>query len=384
MIRVPINPKILTWARERAGMDELMLAGRFTKLADWEAGTAQPTLKQLEDFARAVHVPFGFLLLPAPPVEPLPIPDFRTVASRAIAEPSPNLRDMIYICQERQAWYRDYARVNGTAPVDFIGTATLDEAPEAVAARMRARLSFDLEARRASRTWLDALRLFLAQVDEAGVLAMTSSIVLSNTHRSLNVDEFRGFALADKLAPLVFVNGADSKSAQMFTLAHELAHLWLGESALSDLGPEPVDGARNEEVWCNKVAAAFLLPLDRFSAELRPNEPVNDALARLARVFKVSTLVVLRRMLDARWLTRPAFEEAWASELARLRALDAKAGGGGNFSLSTAARVSRRFGRALVESTLEGQTLYRDAFRLLGMSKPESFRKFGEEVGVVA
>lgn len=384
MIRVPVQPHMLTWARERAGIDVLELAARFDKLPEWEAGESQPTLKQLEDFARAVHVPFGFLMLPIPPDEPLPIPDFRTVASRKVTAPSPNLREMIHICQERQAWYRDHAQINGFSPADFIGTANLAEAPEAVAARMRARLSFDLDARRTSRTWLEALRLFLAHVDEAGVLAMTSSIVMSNTHRPLDVEEFRGFALADRLAPLVFVNGTDSQSAQMFTLAHELAHLWLGESALSDLGAAPVDGARKEEVWCNKVAAAFLVPLDRFSPELRHGEPVGDALSRLARVFKVSTLVVLRRMLDAGWLTRADFENAWSDEVARLKAVDARAGGGGNFSLSTAARVSRRFGRALVESTLEGQTLYRDAFRLLGMSKPESFRKFGEEVGVAA
>ena len=110
MTRIPVNPELLTWARERAGLESLALAGRFPKLSEWEAGELQPTLRQLEDFARAVHVAVGYLFLPAPPQEPLPIPDFRTLADRDLSRPSPNLLDTIYLCQQRQDWFRDYAR----------------------------------------------------------------------------------------------------------------------------------------------------------------------------------------------------------------------------------------------------------------------------------
>ncbi len=103
MIRVDVKPEILRWARRRAGLTQKDLARRFRKLEDWEAGAVQPTLKQLEAFARAVHVPTGYLFLSSPPDEPVPIPDFRTVAGRQVARPSPNLLDRIYTCQERQS-----------------------------------------------------------------------------------------------------------------------------------------------------------------------------------------------------------------------------------------------------------------------------------------
>jgi Zn-dependent peptidase ImmA (M78 family) len=384
MTRAPIHPDLIRWARERAGVADLEpLLGRFPKLAAWEAGAAQPTLKQLEAFAKAVHVPVGYLFLPAPPEEPLPIPDFRTLDGRGVRRPSPDLLDMLYACQERQGWYREFALTVRLPEAAFVASATLDDRPEDVAARMAATLGFDVAARGASRTWEEALRFFIAQADAIGVLVMVSGVVLSNNRRRLDVDEFRGFALADKRAPLVFINGADTKSGQMFTLAHELAHLWLGASAVSNAGAAPLHGYRREEVWCNAVAAELLVPLAALRPALAPGEPLPQALRRLTRQFKVSGLVILRRLLDAGALSRPAFDAAWAAERERLRVLVETSADGGDFYRTTLSRVSRRFARALVESTLEGQTLYRDAFRMLGIKKTETFNTLGREVGVV-
>ena len=382
MTRVPVNPELLQWACERSGIDHEDLVAKFEKLPEWESGETQPTLKQLEAFARAVHVPVGYLFLSQPPEEPVPIPDFRTFAGQAVTRPSPNLLDTIYSCQERQSWYRDFVRVARQPELPFVGSAMVETRPEAVAADMRGTLGFDLAARRDCPTWTDALRLFIRQADEAGVLVMVSGVVMSNNRRRLDPAEFRGFALSDPLAPLIFVNGADTKAAQMFTLAHELAHLWLGASALSNLGAAPGPGFRREEVWCNAVAAELLVPLAALRDGLQEDEPLPGALSRLARTFKVSTLVVLRRLLDAGWIDRARFDIAWAEEVERLRHLSQQ-GGGGDFYRTTLSRVSRRFARALVVSTLEGQTLYRDAFRMLGVSKPETFNNLGREAGVM-
>ncbi|MGF1455210.1 MAG: ImmA/IrrE family metallo-endopeptidase [Alphaproteobacteria bacterium] len=384
MTRVPVNPELLQWACERSGIDHEDLVAKFKKLPEWESGETQPTLKQVEAFARAVHVPVGYLFLSQPPEEPVPIPDFRTFAGQAVTRPSPNLLDTIYTCQERQSWYRDFVRVARQPELAFVGSATVETPPETVAADMREMLGFDLAARRDCPTWTDALRLFIRQADEAGVLVMVSGVVMSNNRRRLDTEEFRGFALSDPLAPLIFVNGADTKAAQMFTLAHELAHVWMGATALSNLGAAPRPGFRREEVWCNAVAAELLVPLAALRADLQEDEPLPDALSRLARTFKVSTLVILRRLLDAGWMDRARFDSAWAAEVERLRHLALQGGsGGGDFYRTTLSRVSRRFARALVVSTLEGQTLYRDAFRMLGVSKPETFNTLGREIGVM-
>ena len=383
MIRVAVNIELLCWARERAGLTQDDLIGKFRKLPEWEDGKERPTLKQVETFARAVHVPVGYLFLTEPPEETVPIPDFRTFAGQAVTRPSPNLLDTIYTCQERQSWYRDFARVEREPELAFVGSATVATPPNVVAAEMRKTLDFNLDAQRSCRTWTDALRLFIEQADKASVLVMISGVVMSNNYRSLDPAEFRGFSLSDPLAPLVFVNGSDTKAAQMFTLAHELAHLWLGASALSNIGAAPPKGLRREEIWCNAVAAELLVPLATLRAELRDGEPLPDTLSRLARTFKVSTLVVLRRLLDANRLERPSFDEAWAQELKRLQTLAQGGSGGGNFYHTTLARVSRRFARALVVSTLEGQTLYRDAYRMLGVSRTETFNNLGREVGVM-
>ena len=266
-----------------------------------------------------MHVPVGYLFLAESPVEEVPIPDFRTFAGQRVTQPSPNLLDKIYICQERQSWYREFARVTQQPGPTFVGSATVEISSETVAARKRETLGFDLVARRECQTWNEALRLFIRQAEDAGVLVMVSGVVMSNTHRRLDAAEFRGFALSDPCAPLIFVNGADSKAAQMFTLAHELAHLWLGDSALSNIGAAPTLGFQREEVWCNAVAAELLVPLAALRAELRLDEGLPDALSRLARSFKVISLVILRRLLDANWLDRARFDVAWAEEMARLR-----------------------------------------------------------------
>ena len=382
MTRVAIKKELLSWARERAGLEQDALISRFKKLPEWEAGEVQATLKQAEDFARAVHVPVGYLFLKEPPEEPLPIPDFRTFASQPISRPSPNLLDTIYVCQERQSWYRDFARITQVPELEFIGSATVDMSPVDVAAQMRSTLGFDLDARKGCQTWTDALRLFIRQADNIGVLVMVSGVVMSNTHRKLDPTEFRGFALSDPLAPLIFINGADTKAAQIFTLAHELAHLWLGDSALSNIQVAPQQGSRQEEIWCNAVAAEFLVPIASLRAELRTGKMLSDTLSRLAKKFKVSTLVILRRLLDANQLDRSSFEKAWDLERNHLRVITQKGSSGGDFYCTTIARVSPRFARALIVSTLEGQTLHRDAFRMLGVSKTETFNNLVREAGV--
>jgi len=383
MTTVPASIAVLRWAAHRARLHDDDLAVRFRKWPLWLNGEAQPTLKQLEDFARLTHTAIGYFFLPEPPALALPVPDFRTLRDEALAEPSSELLDTLFLCQQRQDWYRDYARVHGLAPLAFVGSARTQESPEAVAQRMREALGLSADERRQLPTWTDALRQLIAKAEEAGVMVMASSIVGSNSHRKLDVGEFRGFALADDLAPLVFLNGADSKAAQMFTLAHELAHLWLGATGISDTEAGQVPEQHTEH-WCNQVAAELLMPLQAVRAAYQAGASVPEEIQRLAREFKVSTLVALRRLFDAGFIDQARLWQYYREEQARLRVLERHGAGGGDFYRTLGARTSKRFARAIVTSTLEGQTLFQDAFRMLGVRKSATFYEAARELGVMA
>jgi len=377
--RVAVNPELLRWARERSGRSAERLAGKFPKLEAWERGAAQPTLKQLESFARATFTPIGYLFLQEPPIERVPIPDFRTIASTPARRPSPDLLDTIYLCHQRQEWYRDFARTMGEAPLGLAGSARVTDDVVATAAAVRSALGFDLDERRLLPTWTEALRRFIERADGLGILVMVSGVVESNNRRQLDPEEFRGFALAEALAPLVFVNGADTKGAQMFTLAHELAHVWLSETAVSDAQAAEAPPHAVER-WCNQVAAELLVPLASLSETYDRNTALDAEIDRLARRFKVSTLVVLRRIHDAGGLARQQFWDAYETELERLQAMPRTSGG--DFYLTLGARAGKTFARALVVSTLEGRTSFTEAFRLLGFKKMATFRELGQSLGV--
>ncbi len=382
MNTVPASIPVLRWAAERAWLSDDTLRKRFRKWPLWVTGEAQPTLRQLENFARLTHTPIGYFFLPEPPELELPIPDFRTLRDEALTEPSSALLDTLYLCQQRQDWFRDYARMHGLPRLLFVGSATVEDPSETVAESMRQSLALSIVERQRLSTWTDALRQLIAKTEEAGVLVMASSIVGSNSHRKLDVAEFRGFALADELAPLVFLNGADGKAAQMFTLAHELAHVWLGESGVSDPEAGSIPEQRMER-WCNRVAAELLAPLEELREAYQPDAPVAEEIQRLARLFKISTLVALRRLFDAGFIDQATLWRIYRQEVGRIRALDRGGGGGGNFYRTLGARTGKLFARAILASTLEGQTLFRDAFRLLGVRKTSTFYEAARELEVM-
>jgi Zn-dependent peptidase ImmA (M78 family) len=373
---------MLQWAVDRARLDGAEVRQHCPDFDDWLAGTIQPTLKQLEKFAQTTHAAIGFFFGNEPPEEPLPIPDYRTLNSRGVARPSPDLLDTIYLCQQRQEWYREFVLTTGEARPDFVGSLSSQTQPALAAERIRAALRFEVGQRVQTTRVDEALREFIKLVEDLGVLVMVSGVVGSNNYRTLDVEEFRGFALADALAPVIFVNGADSKSGQIFTLAHELAHVWLGESALTDATLRSTGNDKTER-WCNAVAAEVLVPMLALQESFRAAAGLDAEMHRLAREFKVSTLVILRRLLDAGVLSDPQFRTAYDEELRRLRAIERPDAGGGNFYNTTLVRVGKRFARAIIGSTLEGRGSFTEAFHLLGFKKMSVFDELGRHVGVI-
>ncbi|WP_158726524.1 ImmA/IrrE family metallo-endopeptidase [Tomitella fengzijianii] len=378
VVRVDVAPALLEWAVERAGWDDDTIDARAPRFRSWVRGDARPTLKQLERFANATHAPLGMLFLPAPPHEEVPIPDMRTLGNAAVRRPSSDLLDTIYQCQERQDWFRDFATESGLEAPDFVGSATTTTIVTEVDARMRRTLAFEVADRAGLHGPGAAMRRLIDAVEDAGVLVMVNGIVGGNTTRTLNPEEFRGFTLADPLVPLIFVNGADAKVAQIFTLIHEFAHVWLGGSALSDATLAVHDGVP-DEVWCNKVAAEVLVPRDELRAQAAGALPDGE-LERLSRHFMVSPLVVLISAFDAGLLGWEEYRRRFDAQRDSSRAAQRRSSSGGNYYKTQPLRLSRRFTRAVTSSAFEGTTSFRDAYRLLGTRNHNTFVRLAEEV----
>jgi Zn-dependent peptidase ImmA (M78 family) len=371
MSKVAVSPELLQWASERSSKGRAELEDRFPKLARWLTGEDAPTLNQLEQFSKATATPLGFLFLKAPPVERLNIPYYRTLSDTTVQSPSTELLDTLHTMQRRQAWLRDYLVEEGREQVSLVNCAKPSEDTKKVADRVRELLKLEQNWATQQRTWSDALRTLCDAMGTAGIVVVVNGVVGNNTHRPLDVEEFRGFVLVDDYAPLVFVNGADSKSAQMFTFAHELAHVAFGSSAAFDLRQmQPANNATEQA--CNRVAAEFLVPEAILRQMWNANEA--DPYEMVARAFKVSQIVAARRLLDLKLITREIFFDFYQRYINQERKQRATTESGGNFHATSPQRVGMRFAVELVRALKEGRVLHTEAYRLTGLSG----KSFGE------
>jgi Zn-dependent peptidase ImmA (M78 family) len=374
-IRVEPNPRVLAWAVERAGAE---LRSKFPHFDEWLSGAKKPTLRQLEAFAKAASVPFGYLFLSEPPEESLPIPHFRTIEQLPGRAPSPDLLETVYIMQRRQAWMREYLIEKKHEPLPFVGSASVGSDPREVSRQMRKVLGLNAEWAANLRRWTDALRALQEKAEAAGILVVTSSVVGNNTRRKLSVEEFRGFLLVDEYAPLVFINGADGKAAQMFTLAHELAHVWLGESAAFDLRNLQPATDKIEEA-CNRIAAELLVSEDSLRAFWPEARRQSDSFQAIARRFKVSEIVAARRALDLQLITKDDFFAFYEKYQSREREASASGEEGGNFYATQTMRLGRRFAETVIQAVREKALLYHEAYRLTGLYG-RTFERFKEHL----
>lgn len=387
MAQVALSPSVLEWARERAGVPLETLAKRFKRYADWREGKGGPTFQQLESLANTLNIPVGLMFLPEPPEEKLPLPDFRRMADIEAYRPSTELIDTIHTCQRRQQWYREHLASAGADVLEFVGSTAQEESPIAIANKIRAKLDLAVGNRAGAASSEEFLRQFVFSSRDVGILVMINGVVGNNTRRPLNPREFRGFAIPDPFAPLIFINGADSKAGQIFTLAHELAHIWIGKGGISNSSiddfPETIAPDRDIERLCNAVAAELLVPI----AELRSSNFPDDidlAKSMIAKNFRVSTLVALRRLKDIGRLSYVDFRAAYDLELSNLKELAKKKSGGGDFNATMGARVDPRFATAVISAALEGQALMGEAFDLLDLKNSKTFREEARRLGVTS
>lgn len=376
--RPPVKPELLRWARERAGVALADAEAKVPQYANWERGDARPTMKQLDALARRFHVPLGLLFLPEPPEVTLPIPDFRSAASRR--PPSAELLDVLAQMEQRQEWMRAFLTEEGEQPLPFVGSARVGDPIEAVAQSIRQTLGLERLWAAETASQDDALRRLREAIEQARILVFMMGYV-GHTRRTFDVSEFRGFVLSDPIAPLVLVNSRDAGAAQMFTLAHELVHLWVDQDALFDLPRlQPADAAT--EQFCDRVAAEFLVPAAEFEQAWTGAGRTVQNIQDLARRFRVSQIVVARRALDLGHVSRDdffAFYEARQAEVDEARVARQEAGGGGNFWNTQGTRIGKLFGPAVVRAVQEGRLLYTDAYELTGL-RARSFDTYASQL----
>lgn len=373
-----INPDILGWARERAQLSVSVLASKLgvneKSVEAWERGEKRPTFRQAQRYAAKTHVPFGYLYLKRPPLEQLPLPDLRTIGSQRPARPSAELIEMAQIVLRRQEWYADYLRDQGAERNNLVGHFTAQSKVPTVVEDMRGALRVPTHPTRG--TWEEYFRLLIQRIEEAGILVMRESFIGHHT-RPLSVQEFRGFAIADVLAPVIFINQADAPKARLFTLIHELAHIWIGQTGISDASPS---AERRDEVFCNAVAAEFLVPEEEFETQWRDLESWRENLPDLEAHFRVSTWVIARRALTLNKITADEYHRYVRLLQDEYRNRE-KESIPISYYQGRKGKISQTFSKALLSEALSGRVLLRDAGRLLGM-KPSQLTKYARELGV--
>ncbi len=379
MTTANINTDMLTWARERSGISVPDFARRCgvseERLLEWESGERNLTFNQAMRFAEKAHVPFGYLFLAKPPEEVLPIPDLRTLEGQGVQRPSAELLDLVKLMMQRQEWYREYLQQHFAQANPYVGRASYSDSVESIVEDIRACL--DVKPHPTRGKWDDYYRNLVQRIESLGILVMRQGN-LGHHSRPLNVDEFRGFAIVDEYAPIIFVNHSDALGARLFTLIHELCHIWIGQSGISDGN---TNTHRQEEILCNAVAAEFLVPAQEFRALWQhDSESWEDNLPPLEAHFHVSTWALARRALTLNFISQQEYGRYIFEQ--KMRYEQRKGSGGPTYYQTKKAQISRQFSQAVVGEALSGQLLLREAGELLGGIKPGKIETFARELGV--
>lgn len=382
--RVNVSDDILQWIMAQVRLESL--PDRIANnLAMWCKKEKIPTFNQIEDTSRATGIPLGYFFLKTPPKEDLSLVEYRTVDSAELTNPSRELMDTMHDMERVQEWVRSQLIAEDASKLPFIGAQRQEKDADRFANYVREILGLEIDWFRKSKgAWASFGRL-RAAMNDIGVIVMTSGIVANNTHRPLNVNEFRAFAMEDDIAPLIFINGNDSENGKLFSLLHEFAHLCLGESSLYNERYYSGQQKRHTETICNAVAAEMLVPQTLFvqawQTEVK-NADEEQVIRILAKDFRCGLTVVARRALDNGFIEQKLYNKMaeLAIKLYNEQKKRQKESGGGDFYKTAANRIDARFLRMLAGSVATGKTLYSDAFRLTNTNR-FTFAKLVEHMG---
>jgi Zn-dependent peptidase ImmA (M78 family) len=375
-----INPDIISWAIQRSGLSVSDLSKKLKideeKLNQIEQGIAPIAFGKAKEFAKITNIPFGFLFLDRAPEEvKLELPDLRTIESQEIQQPSYELKEIIRLNQERVEWYRDYLNEHGLEPNSFVGSLGNASVHEMVLfLNKKLNVKRDKDSKNYYRNLVQA-------IENLRIMVVQDSNLGHHT-KSLNVEEFRGFAIADKMAPLIFVNTADSSNAQLFTLIHELAHILKGESGVSD---NSVSAVNPIEKYCNAVTGEFLVPKLEFQKQWQASKDSEFEIVfqLLSKHFHVSRHVVARRALTLDYISKNKYDDYihYMREEYISNKKKNTGKGGPDYYIVKNSKLSSQLSQAVISESFSGKMLYRDAGYILGI-KPSKLEVFAKKVGI--
>jgi len=380
-----ITPSILIWARKRAYFTLEKLAESLKTTSDkvqlWESGELKPTFPQAQKIAKLFQIPFGYLFLKEPPKDTLPIPDLRTFHNEPVNELSPEFKNLLNDVTLKQKWYKDYILENDGDEKYFLQQYTIKDSKESIINNINKILHLEKYIAKSlqKRQFLNKI---VYEIEKLDILVMKNGIVGSNTHKSLRVSEFRGFAIYDKFAPLIFLNSKDTLSAQIFTIIHELVHLWIGESGVSLLDFNHTDN--DIELFCNEITANILVPNTLLNQYWDSNLDLEENYTDIANIFSVSTLVILNKLYGLKYISYENYIHYVEIEQNKFLeyAKNKPKSPGGDFYKTLKTRNGTNFSNALITSTLEGKTLYKDAANLLNTNF-SNINKFAKELKIM-
>lgn len=356
-----LSIKTLEWAASKNGSSLSEFARTLYARENTAASITRGelTFAQIKKFAEQAKVPFGFLFLPTPPEKFTPaskLVDFRTVRNN---EPlSDDFLEIFKDVEHKQSWYKDYLVSIDAPKLDFVAKYKNRFATSntVIANDIRQTLKLNEIANHIGNAE-DYYNELVKYCENAGILVFKNSIVINNTHKPLSSDEFRGFVIADEYAPAIFINGQDTKYANIFTLAHELAHVWLGESGISDVD---ANSSNQHEVKCNAIAAEVLVPNNTFLEKWDANnQDIRTKIATLNNTFKVSELVIARIALTNNKINRDDYSTIQADVIRKWRESKAKqkeSDGGPTFKIMVPIKNSRKVTNTVL-SLLKGDQL---------------------------
>lgn len=369
-VNVNIQPAIINWALSQT-YEEQLGSKLMENIRHWLDGTKTPTFKQIEDFSKKSNIPLGYFFLQTPPVEQLHLLNFRTVDSIQLANPSRNLIDTIHEMENIQDWMIDYRRDTGFDVLPIVGSMKGCTDVNVIVKVIRDDLSLKDNWYENCGSMNEAFNMIRSLLEESGVVVMQNGIVGKNTHRALDIEEFRAFAMPNEWAPLIFINGADSQGAKLFSLFHEVAHIWLGENDLYN-DRRNSKNVKPIEVLSNAIAAELMVPTDRFLEKWDAStiEDVFEKIGELAKRFKSSESVIARKALDNKKIIQNIYTEVIENTITAYQEMkDNKTSGGGNYYNTMSSRLDGHFIKALCESISIGRTTFTEAYRLTNTSR---------------